>query len=93
VILVGTHVCHALCSIVCSASFIKLPVSLAFDHAVIQHSHTVTVLCASWDMLMLMWICINTISQPQQLSTYALTLFKYKTEINNQVVHVGQWLY
>ena len=28
-------------------------------------------------------------SQPQQLSTYALTLFKYKTEINNQVVHVG----
>jgi len=31
-------------------------------------------------------ICI---SQPQQLSTYALTLFKYKTEINNQVVHVG----
>jgi len=28
-------------------------------------------------------------SQPQQLSTYALTLFKHKTEINNQVVHVG----
>ena len=32
-------------------------------------------------------------SQPQQLSTYALTLFKYKTEINDQVVHVGLYIF
>lgn len=29
--------------------------------------------------------------QPQQLSTYALTLFKYKTNINDKEVHVDFW--
>jgi len=28
-------------------------------------------------------------SQPQELSTFALTLFKYRTEIDNQAVQVG----
>ncbi|KAI0228975.1 Rab-like protein 2A [Lamellibrachia satsuma] len=29
--------------------------------------------------------------QPQQLSTYALTLFKYKTQVGEQEVHVDFW--
>ena len=29
-------------------------------------------------------------SQPQQLSTYALTLFKHKTQVGDQEVHVGE---
>lgn len=30
-------------------------------------------------------------SKPQQLSTYALTLFNYKTEVNGQKVLVGEY--
>ena len=34
---------------------------------------------------------LNLNSKPQQLSTYALTLFNYKTEVNGQKVLVGKW--
>ena len=33
---------------------------------------------------------LNLCSKPQQLSTYALTLFNYKTEVNGQKVLVGK---
>jgi len=36
---------------------------------------------------MFLYDCLH--SQPQQLSTYALTLFKYKTTVNDKDVHVG----
>ena len=34
---------------------------------------------------------LNLFSKPQQLSTYALTLFNYKTEVNGQKVLVGEY--
>ena len=34
---------------------------------------------------------LNLPSKPQQLSTYALTLFNYKTEVNGQKVLVGEY--
>jgi hypothetical protein len=41
--------------------------------------------------LVLQLFCLNlTFSKPQQLSTYALTLFNYQTEVNEEKVSVGK---
>jgi len=40
-----------------------------------------------WSVLL---VALTTPSQPQQLSTYALTLFKHKTQVGDQEVHVGE---
>jgi len=36
-------------------------------------------------------ILMKCISRPQQLSTYALTLYKYTTTINGQTILVGKF--
>ena len=54
-----------------------------------NYSIIFTEICFSPLTLIVRYYSLANLSQPQQLSTYALTLFKYKTKVNDQDIQVG----
>ena len=50
-----------------------------------------TEICLSPGTLIDRYYSLANLSQPQQRSTYALTLFKYKTKVNDQDIQVGMY--
>ena len=56
-----------------------------------NYSIIFTEICFSPLTLIVKYYSLANLSQPQQLSTYALTLFKYKTKVNDQDIQVGMY--